>query len=127
MSKVSLPFVLLAALAGGLLLGSQVAAQTSAVSGDQIFRQRCQACHTAVAGQPARVGPNLAGVVGRKAASTAFNYSPALKSSGLIWTKANLDRFLTGPARMVPGTRMSVVMSDAAQRAAVIQYLSQAR
>jgi cytochrome c len=80
-----------------------------------------------VAGQPARVGPNLAGVVGRKAASTAFNYSPALKASGLTWTRANLDRFLTGPARMVPGTRMSVVMSDAAQRAAVIQYLSQAR
>ena len=39
-------------------------AQSAPASGETVFQQRCQACHTAVAGQPARVGPNLAGVYG---------------------------------------------------------------
>ncbi|HEX7856839.1 MAG TPA: c-type cytochrome [Sphingobium sp.] len=95
------------------------------LDGATVFRQRCQACHTAVAGQPSRVGPNLAGVVGRKAASVpAFNYSAALKASGLTWTRGNLDRFLQAPARMVPGTRMAVALTDNAQRAAVLTYLT---
>lgn len=99
-------------------------AQSAAPGGDTVFHQRCQACHTAAAGQPGRIGPNLAGVVGRKAASTTFNYSPALKASGLTWTRANLDRFLQGPARMVPGTRMAVALTDTAQRTALINYLA---
>lgn len=94
-------------------------------AGEAVFRQRCQACHSVVVGQPNRVGPNLAGVVGRKAASArAFNYSPALKASGLTWTRANLDRYLQGPARMVPGTRMVVALTDDTQRAALLTYLT---
>lgn len=107
------------------LVPSTASAQTA--SGEQIFRQKCQMCHVAAAGKPAGIGPNLAGVVGRKSGSTAYAYSPALKNAKLVWTKANLDRFLSGPAKMVPGTRMSVVISDPAQRAALIQYLSKAR
>ena len=112
-------------LAGSVLVPLAASAQTAPANGETIFRQRCQACHTAVAGQPNRVGPNLAGVVGRKAAVVpSFNYSPALKASGLTWTRANLDRFLTGPMRMVPGTRMAVALTDNAQRAALITYLT---
>lgn len=99
-------------------------AQSAAPNGETLFRQRCQSCHTAVKGQPPRVGPNLSGVVGRKAASTAFNYSAALKAAGLTWSRANLDRYLQGPTRMVPGTRMVISVSDAAQRAALINYLT---
>jgi len=100
-------------------------AQNVPANGETVFRQRCSACHSARVGQPNRVGPNLAGVVGRKAASgPAFNYSPALKASGLTWTRANLDRFLNSPARMVPGTRMAVALTDNAQRAALINYLA---
>lgn len=117
-------------LAVPLALAATVSAQQAAVAaadtpdGETIFRQRCQACHSVTSGQPARIGPNLAGVVGRKAASTAFNYSPALKVSGLTWTRANLDRYLAGPSRMVPGTRMAVALSDGAQRGALLNYLS---
>jgi cytochrome c len=101
------------------------AAQAASADGETVFRQRCQACHTAVAGQPNRVGPNLAGVVGRKAASApAFNYSAALKASGFTRTRANLDRFLVAPARMVPGTRMAVALTDNTQRAALLTYLT---
>lgn len=96
-------------------------------NGETIFRQRCQSCHSAVAARPSTVGPNLAGVVGRRAASTTFNYSPALKKSGLTWTRANLDRYLTAPMRMVPGTRMVISLTDPAQRAAVLDYLAAAR
>lgn len=94
-----------------------------APDGQQLFRQRCQACHSVEPGKSARVGPNLAGVVGRKAASAQFNYSAALKKSGLTWTRENLDRFLAAPAKTVPGTRMVIGVTDAAQRKALIDYL----
>lgn len=95
--------------------------------GQLLFRQRCQACHSDKAGEPAKVGPNLAGVVGRKAASTQFNYSAALKGSGLTWSKENLDRFLAAPSKAVPGTRMVIPVTDAGQRKALIDYLGAKR
>lgn len=91
--------------------------------GDLLFRQRCSMCHSVVPSQPKPLAPGLSGVVGRKAASTQFNYSAALKASNLTWTKPNLDRYLSAPMRMVPGTRMAVSVPDAAQRAALIKYL----
>ena len=77
-----------------------------------------------VPGGRAVLGPSLSGVAGRKAAATTFNYSPALKASNVTWTRANLDRFLSAPARMIPGTRMVIAVSDAAQRAAILNYLA---
>lgn len=94
------------------------------VDGQAIFRQRCQSCHTVERNRSVTVGPNLAGVVGRKAASTTFKYSPALRGANLVWTRANLDRYLQGPTKMVPGTRMAVALTDAVQRAALIAYLA---
>ena len=119
----------IAAVVGATLLlaGGQRAAAAPA-DGDMVFRQRCQACHVIAAGKPPMVGPNLYGVVNRKAASTAFpRYSEALKTSGLTWTRANLDRYLTAPAKMVPGTKMAVALPDPAQRTAVIDYLARAK
>ncbi len=92
--------------------------------GEALFRQRCQACHSVTTPAISGVGPSLRGLVGRKAASTVFNYSPALKASTLVWTKPNLDRFIAAPAKTVPGTRMFIALPDAKQRAAVIDYLS---
>lgn len=100
------------------LSASQAFAQTT---GAETFEDRCAMCHVAGGGQ----GPNLKGVVGRRAGSLAgFAYTPALKGSGLTWTPANLDRFLTNPGAMVPGTAMVVRINDAAQRAALIRYLA---
>jgi cytochrome c len=98
-----------------------------APNGEMLFRQRCSMCHSAVASRQLPLGPNLAGVVGRKAGSTGFAYSPQLKGSGLTWSRANLDRYLTGPARMVPGTKMAVVVPNAGERAALIDFLAGAR
>ena len=95
-----------------------------APDGGTIFKQRCGACHSAVKGAPAGIAPNMAGIAGRKAASSAYaNYSPALKASNLKWDAATLDKFLSGPTKLVPGTRMVISLSDPGQRAAVVAYL----
>jgi cytochrome c len=108
----------------GLLgMAAALPAQTARPDGAALFRMRCASCHNMTPGARAVLAPSLIGVVGRKAASTAFNYSPALKASNLTWNRANLDRFLTAPGRMVPGTRMVIGLPDAAQRAAVLDFL----
>jgi len=81
-------------------------------------------CHVTTSGQKAGLGPNLSGLVGRKAASTDFLYSPALKASGLKWDKANLDTFLAAPSKLVPGTRMAISVANPAERAALVAYLA---
>lgn len=96
----------------------------AAPDGGLVFKQRCQACHSVTPGAPASIAPNLAGVVGRKAASSAYSYSPALKASKLVWTKTNLGTFLSGPQQMVPGTRMVIRVADPADRAALIEFLA---
>lgn len=120
-------FAGLALAAAGIAFGGQAVSAQSAPNGELLFRQRCSMCHSAVATRQVPLGPNLAGVVGRKAAAATFAYSPALTKSGLVWNRANLDRFLTGPARMVPGTKMVVVVPSAADRTALINYLAATR
>ncbi|MBF0167987.1 MAG: cytochrome c family protein [Alphaproteobacteria bacterium] len=101
-----------------------LAASGDAKAGLKIFRQ-CVNCHTAEAGGKHRVGPNLAGIVGRARASAAgFKYSDAMKSSGEPWTEALLDTYLTDPAKAVPGNRMSFKgLAKAEERADLIAYL----
>src|SRR5262245_2779735 len=94
--------------------------------GQTFFQQRCKGCHSTEPGQTSALGPNLAAVVGRPAASTEFRYSAALKASGLTWTPENLDAYLAAPVKLVPGTRMFVSIPDPAQRAAVVEYLATA-
>ncbi len=115
------PILALAALAGTMPAASN--AQT-APDGALLFRQRCASCHNMTPGANAVLAPSLIGVVNRKAASTTFNYSPALKASNLTWNRATLDRFLTAPGRLVPGTRMVIAVTDPAQRAAILNYLA---
>lgn len=102
-------------------------APAQAFDGTTLFKQRCQMCHAVTADKPATVGPNLAGVVGRKAASTGFAYSAALKASGLVWTRPVIDKYLAGPAKLVPGTKMAIALPDPAQRKAVIDYLARTK
>jgi cytochrome c len=86
----------------------------------------CTSCHSLKPGEPSRAGPNLAGVLGRKAgALPGFAYSPAMKASGVVWDRDTLDRFLARPNDVVPGNRMSFAgVSQPAKRAAIIEYLA---
>ncbi|MFM5905990.1 MAG: c-type cytochrome [Novosphingobium sp.] len=97
--------------------------------GETAFNMRCKACHTVAPGGAAGpIAPNLRGVVGRKAGSSSFkNYSPALKAGPITWNAATLDKFLATPTKVVPGTRMVLAVSDAAQRKAIIAWLAKQR
>lgn len=88
--------------------------------------QVCMACHDLSQNGPNRIGPNLWGVVGRPVASHAgFAYSPALTAVGGKWTYQDLDHFLAGPARAVPGTKMTFTgIRNPRERAHVIAYLA---
>lgn len=105
------------------------AAAQSKDPGETAFNIRCKACHTvAPGGASGPVGPNLRGVVGRKAGGGSFkNYSPALKAAPMTWNAASLDKFLTAPTKVVPGTRMVMAVSDANQRKAIIAWLAKQR
>jgi cytochrome c len=93
--------------------------------GAEIYESHCGACHSLDAN---RVGPMHRGVFGRKAGAVpSFRYTPALKASGIVWTAAALDRWLTNPPGMVPGTAMGLRLPDPKARADVIAYLKQAR
>ena len=126
--------------AAGVLLAAAGAASAQAASahsagaaraagdaamGKTVFTQQCALCHSASAGQEGQA-PSLYGVVGRKAASEPGfpAYSTPLKSSKLTWTPANLDKFLSGPTSLVPGTAMPVSLGSARDRRNVVAYLA---
>jgi cytochrome c len=94
-------------------------------AGRKLFDDHCAACHTQSPGTPVVFGPNLDGVVGRRAASAAgFPYSEALKKSGLVWTEDNLRKWIADSAQMVPGTLMPhASITDPAEQIYVIAYL----
>lgn len=118
-----------AALSLSLLAGGAVQAQPDpAVRGKVLFMQ-CAACHSIAPGAPAKVGPNLSGVVGRKSGSApGFRYSPAMAKAHLTWNEATLDTWLTGPGKLVPGTTMMFAgQANPADRKAVIAYLKSAK
>ena len=89
--------------------------------GRELFAERCAACHALDSN---KLGPMLAGVVGRKAGSAAgYNYSAALKTAGLVWSTDNLDRWLADPRTFIPGVKMPVRVLDAPSRRDIVAYL----
>lgn len=95
--------------------------------GRMLFLQNCSLCHSTGRDElPSNgQGPLLAGVVGRPAASLpGFGYTKALKDSHLVWNEATLERFLSGPGNLVPGTAMAVAITNPSDRADLIAYLA---
>ena len=84
-----------------------------AAHGAQIFKGTCGVCHLAqphpaVSDLAMRIGPNLWGVVGRKAGTTPhFRYSAAMKQSGIVWTPDKLRPYIHNPQQTIPNIRMS--------------------
>jgi cytochrome c len=95
-----------------------------AAKGAAVFA-RCAICHSNAKGAPNRIGPNLFGVVGRKAGTAPdFSYSGAMKSSGIIWTTDRLTAYVTHPQLVVPGNRMAFPgLSNQTQAADLVAYL----
>ena len=92
-----------------------------AKKGEEIYG-RCLACHALAYD---RVGPRHCGLFGRLAGSVpGFDYSPALRNSGITWNDKTLDRFLANPLAAVPGTTMTYAgVDDPKERGDLIAYL----
>jgi glucose/arabinose dehydrogenase len=119
------------ALGGVFLSALSASAQPMGdpANGKVLFQQSCALCHASTLGPGGQAmsgqGPSLVGVVGRGAASLAnFNYSKALRGSGLTWDGATLDHFLEAPSAAVPGTTMPIPVPNAALRRDIVAYLS---
>jgi cytochrome c len=114
-------------LAGIVLLALATASPAGpppAKLGEAVYA-RCAACHSLAQD---RTGPRHCGLFGRRAGSVAgFDYSEAMKRSGIVWNARTLDRFLANPPKALPGTNMTYAgVPDRAERAALIAYLQQA-
>jgi cytochrome c len=116
-----------ALLAAAGLVGTVSIAESATPSpshGAEVY-ERCAACHSI---DRDRTGPRHCGVVGRRAGSVAgFEYSDAMRASGLTWDRATLDRFLAAPLQVVPGTSMGYAgVDDSRDRRDLIAYLESA-
>lgn len=111
------------------LPGSGASPAAAAAAGPPASFARCAICHTVDKGGANRIGPNLWGTYGKSAGVHAgFAYSDALKTSGLVWNDATLDKWLEYPPALVPGNRMSFTgLNDAAKRQEIIDYLKTLR
>jgi cytochrome c len=105
------------------LLASQAQAD-DAKHGAEVF-QRCSICHSDTKGAPAKIGPNLFGVVGRKAGTQPnFSYSAAMKSAGFEWTPDKLAAYVEHPQQVVPGNRMAFAgISSKTDAEELVEYL----
>jgi cytochrome c len=88
-------------------LSTAGASAGDAAAGETIFNQKCKSCHKIGEGATNAVGPELNGIIGSKAATTeGYNFSDALKASGLTFDEATFKEFITNPKAKVPGTKM---------------------
>lgn len=98
------------------------ATPATAADGGALYAQRCSRCHGLDHGG---IGPSHAGLVGRKAGKLAgFAYSQALAVADFTWTPETLERWLTNPQAMVPGSKMYFRVASPAERQAIIAYLA---
>lgn len=89
----------------GLSISANSAYAGDAAAGEKVFKKFCAVCHTVEAGKN-RVGPSLAGVIGRQAGTVAgYNYSPAMKASGITWNEETLKQFISNGRSMIPGNK----------------------
>src|SRR5690242_20558186 len=108
---------------------AQDAPSGDAARGKAFFEISCAVCHSPVLGPDNLVlmkqGPSLVGIVGRPAGSLPhFNYTKAIRDSGITWDTAKLYRFLENPMEVVPGTTMPIPVADPRNRADVVAYLA---
>lgn len=92
------------------------------VRGRALYEARCGACHAIVENGP---GPRHQGLFGCVAGTQpGYDYSPALKASGIVWDDEMLERWLANPNALVPGNVMVVQLAPlAAERADLIAFL----
>ncbi|PFH10778.1 cytochrome c [Collimonas sp. PA-H2] len=91
------------------------------IRGQELYHTMCMSCHSI---DYNGVGPAHKGLFGRKAGSHAdYLYSPAVKSSSIVWTDKTLDKWLSNPEKLIPGQKMGFMVPAEKDRADLIAYL----
>lgn len=105
-----------------------VAQSGEASKGQRVFNTQCRACHTLEKDGAQATGPNLHGLFGRKAGTSAgYAYSDAMKDSGIVWDDTTLADYNRDPKGKVPGTKMLYNgVKNAGQLADLVAYLKEA-
>ena len=105
--RFSLP---LATVAGIIGLGTGACLAADIAKGEAGFVRQCAICHTIDKGGENRLGPNLFGIVGRRAGTAPeFKYTNAFKTTATFeWSEGLLGPWISLPSTMVPGTAMGV-------------------
>ena len=76
-------------------------------AGGKLFTKTCGGCHSIGEGARGGFGPELNGIIGRPAGTTTdYQYSDAMKNSGVVWTREKLTAYIEDPKSVVSGTRM---------------------
>jgi len=126
--------IVVASVAAFVVLVGPALAAGDAAKGEADFKAKCAICHQIGPGAQNGVGPELNGIIGRKAASVADfpNYSATMKkmgADGYVWTEENIDKWIHDPKAMIPDSMMSLAfpgIPDANERANIIAYLKSA-
>jgi cytochrome c len=94
--------------------------------GEIVFQRLCSTCHEERE-RWNKVGPSLAGLMGRRAGSVSgYEYSAAMREFDIEWDEDALVAFLVDPTITVPDTKMVIEpVDDPDERAALIYYLKQ--
>jgi cytochrome c len=102
-------------------------ASAADVAHGKVVYEKCAACHLLTPGAT-EVGPSLAGIMGRKAASQDdFRYSTAMRRSNIVWDEKTIDAYLADPQGYIKGNRMPFAgLPDQKDREDVIAYLKEA-
>lgn len=98
-----------------------------AAAGKSAFKKKCKTCHVVKDNGKNGLGPNLFGVIGRKAGSIASfkKYTDAMKGSGVVWDDVSITKMMENPSGFMPGSKMkSSKVDDAAKRANILAYLN---
>lgn len=113
---------IVAAFIAAVLQSPNAVADDFSDPGRRIFERRCQACHEGGS------GPNLAGVLGRKAGTAESGvHSPAAIEYGVVWTRSSLRRFISDPGRETPGTFMQARVQDPKELDDLLNFLETLR
>ena len=89
------------------VIAAPALAAGDAEAGGKLFTKTCGGCHSIGEGARGGFGPELNGIIGRPAGSTTdYQYSDAMKNSGVVWTREKLAAYIENPKSVVSGTRM---------------------
>ena len=111
------------AVVASMIMSASAGAQ-DASNGEDVFK-KCRACHQVGESAKNTVGPQLNGIIGRKAGTAdGFKYSDANLASGVVWDKSTFLKYIKDPRAAMPGNKMAFAgLQDEADAADLLAYL----